>query len=63
MDFPGQRLESQKEKLKKRIKNEVPRVLQEVANVLPDNAQGALEGLNPIPHSLGHGLSPLPYWC
>ena len=53
--------ESNGKKLKKTIKNEVPNVLQEVPDVLLDSAQGALKGSNPIPHSLGHGLGPLPY--
>ena len=50
-----------RKKLTKR--NEVPSVLQEVLNVLPNSAQGAPEGSNPIPHSLGRGLNSLPYWC
>ena len=53
--------ESNGKKSKKMIKNEVPSVLQEVPNVLPDSAQGAAEGSNPIPYSLGRGLGPLPY--
>ena len=56
LDSPGHRLESQTEKLTKRIKNEGP-------SVLPDSAQGPPEDSNPIPHSLGLGLGPLPYWC
>ena len=55
LDSLGQRLESQTEKLKKMIKNEAP-------SVLPDSAQGPSEGSNPILHSLGLGLGPLPYW-
>ena len=47
-------------KIEEKDQNEVPSVLREVPNVLPDNAQGAPEGSNPIPHSLGHGLGPLP---
>ena len=56
LDSPGHRLESQTEKSTKRIKNEGP-------SVLPDSAQGPSEGSNPIPHSLGLGLGPLPYLC
>ena len=61
MDSPGQRLESQTEKSKKMIKNEIPSVLQEVPSVLPDSAQGAAEGSDPTPYSLGRELGPLPY--
>ena len=53
LDFQGQRLENQTEKSKKTIKKEVP-------SALPDSAQGAAEGLNAIPHSLGRGVGPLP---
>ena len=53
--------ESNGKKSKKMIKNEVPSVLQEVPNVLPDSTQGAAEGLNPMPYSLGRRLGPLPY--
>ena len=54
LDSPGHRLESQTEKLTKRIKNEGP-------SVLPDSALGPFEGSNPMSHSLGLGLVPLPY--
>ena len=56
LDSPGHRLESQTEKIEKRIKNESP-------SELPDSAQGPLEGSNPLPHSLGLGLGPLAYLC
>ena len=61
MDSLGQPLQSQTEKIKKMIKNKVTSVLQEVPNVLPDSAEGAADGLNPIPYSLGRRLDPLPY--
>ena len=53
--------ESNGKKTKKRIKNEVLSVLQEVPNVLLDSTQGAAEGSNPMPYSLGRRLGPLPY--
>ena len=56
LDSPGHRLQSQMEKSKIRIKNEVP-------SVLPDSAQGPPEASNPIPHSFGLELGPLPYLC
>ena len=56
LDSPGHRLESHTEKLTKKIKNESP-------SELPESAQGPLEGSNPMPHSFGLGLGPLPYLC
>ena len=32
------------------------------SNVLPDSAQGASRGSNPLPYILGRRLGPLPYW-
>ena len=56
LDSPGHRLESPTKKNEKRIKDESP-------SVLPDSEQGPPESLNPMPHSLGLGLGPLPYLC
>ena len=54
--FSGTQPRESNGKIAKKIKNEG-------LNVLPDSAQGRLEGSNPSPHSLGLGLGPIAYLC
>ena len=60
--FSGRAPRESNGKIDKKDQNEVPNIFQEVPNAHPDSTQGAPEGSNSIPHILGLGLGPLPYF-